>query len=293
MVYLRWMLKIVGYVGVYVSPILILLSLSPRPTPETQYYFIMGWSMLGASLLLVWLGRPSKTTHDLPPRACQHCLALIPTKRMTYRQIIGMLIVWQRKEITGFLCRNCASEFFWPLTGMTVAFGWLGRSIILVPFILVENCVNYIDSFSLPYRDVEDFEPPPSETRTAPANSAFGSANATRPANMVVPGGGWTARYRVMAYHNSSGVYKLGPEGSSTQIMISHDMLKLPPELVTRFELWIRLFENRRKTNYEEFRAMGLNLARELKRFLGPDVYVEYRGDSPEGTLMAPEPVDV
>ncbi len=287
MVYIRWMLKIVGYVGVYISPVLIFLSMAPRPTPQTQYYARMGLSMLGVSLVLVWLGRPSKTTYEMPPKACQHCLALIPTKRMTFRQIIGMLIVWQRKEITGFLCRNCASEFFWPLTGMTVAFGWLGRSLILVPFILVENVVNYLDSLSLPLRDVADFEV------DAPVTPGARKRSAAAPSAPPGPLREWTARYRVMAYHNSSGIYKLGPEGSSTQIMISHDMLKLPPELCDRFEAWIRLFEHRRKTNYEEFRSMGLTLARELKRFMGPDVYVEYRGDSPEGTLMAPEPVDV
>ena len=80
-------------------------------------------------------------------------------------------------------------------------------------------------------------------------------------------------------------------------LMVDHALLKLPPELSGRFTQWIEMYEERTPTheieNLERFNAVGIELARALKIFLGKDAYVEYQGEQGSDDLLDAVPIDV
>lgn len=95
----------------------------------------------------------------------------------------------------------------------------------------------------------------------------------------------------VMAEYGSSGVWALtkNPSGLFRHGMIEHSQLNMPMKLRERFEQWIHEYEEKNLNNTlntDRFNAEGLELARLLKAFLGPDTYVEYQGESKGGGLL-------
>ncbi len=91
------------------------------------------------------------------------------------------------------------------------------------------------------------------------------------------------ARLRVMAEYSSSGIWVIDPGEFSPfrHGMISYEQLGLPESLADEFKSWIAMYNNRlpdRKTeiNLQEFDRIGKDLAKKLKAFVGPNVYVEY-----------------
>ena len=95
----------------------------------------------------------------------------------------------------------------------------------------------------------------------------------------------------VMAEYGSSGVWALtkNPSGLFRHGMIEHSQLNMPSKLGERFEQWIHEYEEKNLNNTlntDRFNAEGLELARLLKAFLGPDTYVEYQGESKDGGLL-------
>ncbi len=103
--------------------------------------------------------------------------------------------------------------------------------------------------------------------------------------------------YRVMADYGSSGIWKIQSSGMFRHLMVDHALLKLPPELSGRFTQWIEMYEERTPTheieNLERFNAVGIELARALKIFLGKDAYVEYQGEQGSDDLLDAVPIDV
>lgn len=96
---------------------------------------------------------------------------------------------------------------------------------------------------------------------------------------------------RVMAEYGSSGVwgFSKNPSGLFKHGMMEHSELHMPRELQERFERWIQEYETKNLNgtlNMDTFNAEGLERARLLKTFLGPDTYVEYQGEAKDGGLL-------
>ncbi len=83
-------------------------------------------------------------------------------------------------------------------------------------------------------------------------------------------------RLRVMADYGSSGIWVIGQIGPFRHGMIKHRSLGLSAELARRFDEWIdeytsRLDPSRGALDVAAFNAKGRALAKDLKRFLGPE----------------------
>ncbi len=100
-----------------------------------------------------------------------------------------------------------------------------------------------------------------------------------------------SASLRVMAEHASSGIWGIGQVGPFRHGMVSHSRLKLPQLLSARFNSWIEMYETG-TADVEEFNKCGIQLARDLKVFLGPTVYIEYQGERPDGGLAESQIID-
>lgn len=95
-----------------------------------------------------------------------------------------------------------------------------------------------------------------------------------------------TTNLIVLAEYGSSGIWTRETNGVG---MVEHEEIHLPPELSQRFNHWIELYYSRLPPErrgsafgesdpipLDQFNAIGRNLARELKAFVGPDVIVQY-----------------
>ncbi len=86
-------------------------------------------------------------------------------------------------------------------------------------------------------------------------------------------------KLRVMADYSSSGIWVIVPTLGFRHGMIDYESLSLPEDLADRFRAWIKMYDNNlidKHLNLEEFDKIGLQLAKDLKEFLGTDTYVEY-----------------
>jgi hypothetical protein len=81
----------------------------------------------------------------------------------------------------------------------------------------------------------------------------------------------------------SSGIWSPPYPGSrSAGGMVDYQNLPLRADLVGRFEAWQAVYDESPPCgsvdlDWDDFNRVGMELARELKRSLGPRVYVEYR----------------
>jgi hypothetical protein len=69
--------------------------------------------------------------------------------------------------------------------------------------------------------------------------------------------------------------------------MIGHDDLGLPEDLAQQFAAWIDGYEADDTPDLPGFERAGLELARELKSFLGPQVYVEFEPEPINGVKQS------
>lgn len=138
-------------------------------------------------------------------------------------------------------------------------------------------------------------------------------------------------RFRVMAEYTSSGIWAIGQVGPFRHCMIEHKSIMLPKWLAYAFNAWMEWYEDnlpaaesaeRDIENYrraglplapelqawiewywydpqadefafdvEKFNKQGLWLARQLKAFLGPDVYVEFDPEPDAAGLRKPQEI--
>jgi hypothetical protein len=91
---------------------------------------------------------------------------------------------------------------------------------------------------------------------------------------------------RVMAEYCSSGVWVIGKIGCFRHGMIGHSTLKLPPDLIQRFEQWIELYEGNSAANFNlaEFNNIGRGLTNDLKNHLGTES-IEFIPESIDGGI--------
>lgn len=86
-------------------------------------------------------------------------------------------------------------------------------------------------------------------------------------------------KLRVMADYSSSGIWVMESMLGFRHGMVDYGSLGLPEDLANRFKRWINIHDNNlsdKGLNLEDFDKMGLQLAKDLKKFLGTDAYVEY-----------------
>lgn len=82
--------------------------------------------------------------------ACQMCQADVPTKYVHFYQNIGMLVIRTTKNLKGNLCRACIGKVFQQYTLTTFFLGWWGViSLVMTPFILINNLYYYFSSLGL------------------------------------------------------------------------------------------------------------------------------------------------
>lgn len=82
-----------------------------------------------------------------------------------------------------------------------------------------------------------------------------------------------------MADYHSSGIWIMKPMLGFRHGMFSYEALGLPNDLKSKFKKWIEIYNARidnQDFDTKEFDRKGLELAKELKSFVGPQVYVEY-----------------
>lgn len=81
---------------------------------------------------------------------CQACGTNYPTKNVTFRLNIGLLIMRVNRTVAGNLCAYCIEKYFWEYTAITLFFGWWGIiSFFTTPFILLLNLFNYLKTLNL------------------------------------------------------------------------------------------------------------------------------------------------
>jgi len=95
-----------------------------------------------------------------------------------------------------------------------------------------------------------------------------------------------------MADYGSSGIWVIETIGPFRHGMVWYESLGIPADLSDRFKAWIAAYWQRLeedKFKVREFNALGRRLAMELKGFFGPDTYVEFIPETPNGGLGEPE----
>jgi hypothetical protein len=81
---------------------------------------------------------------------CQNCGREAPTRKVEFYQNIGLLFIRLHKNMKGNLCKDCINKFFWPMTLITLFFGWWGIiSFFFTLFILPNNIIRYIGALDL------------------------------------------------------------------------------------------------------------------------------------------------
>jgi hypothetical protein len=81
---------------------------------------------------------------------CQGCGRDAPTKHVVFYQNIGMLVARRMRTVQGNLCKRCIRKQFLSLTGLTLVTGWWGTiSVILNPFLILNNVVRYVGTLRL------------------------------------------------------------------------------------------------------------------------------------------------
>ncbi len=81
---------------------------------------------------------------------CQSCGLENPTKDVTLRQNIGMLMMRRSQTIKGNLCKPCIDSYFWRFMVVNATLGWWGLvSLIMTPIFLLNNVIQFIGSRSL------------------------------------------------------------------------------------------------------------------------------------------------
>lgn len=76
---------------------------------------------------------------------CQFCGVEAPTKKVSFHQNIGMLVMRTFKSASGRMCKNCIHKNFWTMELTNLTLGWWGViSFITNVFIIPWNLIQYL-----------------------------------------------------------------------------------------------------------------------------------------------------
>jgi hypothetical protein len=86
-----------------------------------------------------------------PLGICRLCHRRGPTRPVIFRQNVGVILLRFAKKVEGPLCRRCIESTFSDMTLITFFAGWWGIvSIVVTPFLLVSNIVEYTSAIRSP-----------------------------------------------------------------------------------------------------------------------------------------------
>ena len=84
-------------------------------------------------------------------RVCYNCHRSVPIRYVEFYENMGALVVRYQRSFRGQLCRDCVGPVCWQYTRRTLIFGWWGIiSFFVTPVFLINNCVRYLWTLSLP-----------------------------------------------------------------------------------------------------------------------------------------------
>src|SRR5258708_3075960 len=81
---------------------------------------------------------------------CSRCGIEAPTRHVTFRYVVAGVFYYQWQMEESNLCKRCVNRLHWRYTGVTLLGGWLGISIVAVPFFVLANLFNYARGLALP-----------------------------------------------------------------------------------------------------------------------------------------------
>jgi hypothetical protein len=81
---------------------------------------------------------------------CQFCGVEAPTKKVSFHQNIGMLVMRMSKSASGNMCKSCVHRTFWSFETINLFLGWWGViSLIMNVFIIPWNLIQYLLCLSM------------------------------------------------------------------------------------------------------------------------------------------------
>lgn len=120
------------------------------------------------------MAAPPVEAPQATPPPCQICGATGPTKHVTFRQNVGVILFRFHKKVEGHLCPRCAQKTFQEMTWITFFAGWWGIvSFFVTPVYLVLNLANYLGASEGPKGAANARTPAPEAT--APLGWAISS----------------------------------------------------------------------------------------------------------------------
>jgi hypothetical protein len=94
---------------------------------------------------------PADAQHGGAESGCDACGRVGPSKLVTFRQNVGVLVMRFPKTITGHLCRFCIDSYFWRFTLVSWFFGWWGVISFFTTLVAIPaNIFTYLGSLGLP-----------------------------------------------------------------------------------------------------------------------------------------------
>ncbi len=81
---------------------------------------------------------------------CQFCGVEAPTKKVSFYQNIGMLVMRTFKSASGNMCKSCIHKTFWSMEMTNLLLGWWGMISLIVNICIIPwNMIQYLMSLSL------------------------------------------------------------------------------------------------------------------------------------------------
>ena len=80
-------------------------------------------------------------------KPCQLCRNIRPTRSVTFRRNIGMVVVHQTRTLRADMCKTCMTKNYWDFMGKNLLFGpWGVISFIVTPIYLITNTYSYLSA---------------------------------------------------------------------------------------------------------------------------------------------------
>jgi len=76
---------------------------------------------------------------------CQFCGIEAPTKKVSFHQNIGMLVMRMSKSASGNMCKSCVHKTFWTFEPINLFLGWWGVISVLINVVIIPwNLIQYL-----------------------------------------------------------------------------------------------------------------------------------------------------
>jgi hypothetical protein len=94
---------------------------------------------------------PLRELRKITVMICQDCGVETETRYASFYENVGAILVRFPKSVEGRLCKSCIHKRFWGMTTTTFFLGWWGGvSMLVTPFILLNNIGHYLRCLFMP-----------------------------------------------------------------------------------------------------------------------------------------------